>query len=106
MYIDSHASQSMRVYQDNSKHPSIGAIKDCFAYPLHDAYIGRKMGHAAFMIQPFLPKGAVSAFLKEKDPFNRIRPTLFEKRVLKWVVDLCLGLDSLHNNNLVHRNIQ
>ena len=96
---------------ENSKR--IGVLANYFTYPLRENNIGKSRGYVTFIIQPLYDKGSIQdncIYNNNKKNNNnnieKIRGTLYEKRVIRWIIDLCEGLDYLHSNDIVHRNIQ
>ena len=103
--------QEIMKFRKAKKSSAIGELTESFIYPVHNNYVGRPSGNVTILLQPFYAKGSMGVFICKNSllgPTERecIHNTLNEKRLLKWIRDLCNGLQTLHDCGLVHRNIQ
>ena len=71
-----------------------------FIINLHNAYI--KDGYLNFITE-YAKKGDLSKMIKR----NKVKGTLFnEKTIKKYLFELCIAVEYLHKNNVIHRDIK
>ncbi len=71
-----------------------------FIINLHNAYI--KDGYLNFITE-YAKKGDLSKMIKK----NKVKGTLLkEKTIKKYLFELCLAVEYLHKNNVIHRDIK
>tara|TARA_B100000401_G_scaffold338489_1_gene237005 strand:+ start:915 stop:2210 length:1296 start_codon:yes stop_codon:yes gene_type:complete len=71
-----------------------------FIINLHNAYI--KDGYLNFITE-YAKKGDLSKMIKK----NKVKGTLFnEKTIKKYLFELCIAVEYLHKNNVIHRDIK
>ena len=79
----------------NCKHPNIISFKE--------AFITRKPERALHLITEYIDNGDLG---KKKSQQKQINKPFEEEILINWLIQICLALKYLHNNNIIHRDIK
>jgi NIMA (never in mitosis gene a)-related kinase len=79
----------------NCNHPNIISFKE--------AFITRKPERALHLITEYIDNGDLG---KKKSQQKKINKPFEEEILINWLIQICLALKYLHNNNIIHRDIK
>jgi NIMA (never in mitosis gene a)-related kinase len=78
-----------------------GQLTQCpFTVKYHDSFIS---GAKVNIVMEFCPNGDLQEFLRRKRSLNRQLP---ESLVLKILLQICLGVLSVHDKMILHRDLK